>query len=65
MRGGARPGAGRPVGTTRAATKEPTTAVTLRLTEAQRLRFLEIGGTRWLRNYLSEPEGEPGAVLSV
>ena len=41
---------GRPVGTT----KEPTKTVIIRLTEPHRIKFKELGGTRWLRRFLDE-----------
>jgi hypothetical protein len=47
MKGGKREGAGRPKA-------EPTTPVMLRLTEAQRLKFLELGGSRWAKRLLDE-----------
>ena len=50
MKGGTRPGAGRPVGTT----KEPTKPVLIRLTEPHRVKFKELGGARWLRRLLDE-----------
>lgn len=47
MKGGKREGAGRPKA-------EPTTPVMLRLNEAQRLKFLELGGARWAKRLLDE-----------
>lgn len=44
-KGGKREGAGRPKA-------EPTTPVMIRLTEAQRLKFLELGGARWMKRLI-------------
>jgi hypothetical protein len=47
MRGGKRAGAGRP--------KSPETKpAMLRLTEAQRLKYLELGGSRWVKRLIDE-----------
>ena len=55
MKGGKREGAGRPVGSTKPETKP----VAVRLTEAHRAKFAELGGIRWLRRLLDEACGPP------
>jgi len=50
MKGGTRTGAGRPVGST----KEPTKPVLIRLTEPHRVKFKELGGSRWVRRLIDE-----------
>ena len=47
MKGGARPGAGRPKA-------EPTRPVSIRLTAAQHAAYIERGGARWIKRLLSE-----------
>ena len=49
-RGGKRPGAGRP-------TAPPTKPIMLRLTEPQRLKYLELGGARWIKRLIDEHRG--------
>lgn len=46
-KGGTREGAGRPYA-------EPTKPAQIRLTERQRLRFLELGGARWVKRLIDE-----------
>ena len=46
-KGGKREGAGRPKA-------EPTKPVMTRLTDAQRLKFLELGGARWAKRLIDE-----------
>mgnify|MGYP000036944194 FL=1 len=50
MKGGARPGAGRPVGTA----KPETAPVAIRLTAAHRAKLKELGGVIWLRRMLDK-----------
>ena len=47
MRGGARPGAGRPAA-------EPTTRVVVRLTEERLAAYNDLGGPVWLQRVLGE-----------
>ena len=47
MKGGTRPGAGRPKA-------EPTRPVSIRLTAAQHAAYIERGGARWLKRLLNE-----------
>jgi hypothetical protein len=41
---------GRPIGST----KEPTTTVLIRLTAPRRIRFKELGGSRWVNRLIDE-----------
>jgi hypothetical protein len=41
---------GRPIGST----KEPTTIVLIRLTAQRRIRFKELGGSRWVNRLIDE-----------
>ena len=47
MKGGPRPGSGRPKA-------EPTQPVSIRLTQAQHAAYIERGGARWIKRLLSE-----------
>ena len=47
MKGGAREGAGRPHA-------EPTKPAQIRLTERQRVKYLELGGARWVKRLIDE-----------
>ena len=47
MKGGHRPGAGRPKA-------EPTRPVSIRLTEAQHAAYIERGGARWIKRLLTD-----------
>ena len=51
IKGGKREGAGRP------ALAQPTKPVMLRLTETQRLKYLELGGARWVKRLIEEAKG--------
>lgn len=47
MKGGKRPGAGRPPA-------QPTKPAMIRLTEPQRVKYLELGGARWVKRLINE-----------
>ena len=49
MKGGKREGAGRPP-----ATDKATLLITIKATRAQKAKFLELGGSRWVKRMLSE-----------
>lgn len=55
MKGGTRPGAGRPKA-------EPTRPVSIRLTAAQHAAYIERGGARWVKRLLSETTKLPKAA---
>lgn len=47
MKGGTRTGAGRPKA-------EPTKPALIRLTESQRIKYLELGGAKWVKRLIDE-----------
>lgn len=55
MKGGKRPGAGRPVSTSPA----PTIQTAIRLSPAHLKTFKELGGVRWIRRLLDEAKVKP------
>lgn len=56
MKGGKREGAGRP-----AAADKATKLATMKLTPAQHARFLELGGSRWVKRLLAEAQAQKPA----
>ena len=53
MKGGKREGAGRPPSADKA-----TLLITIKATPAQKAKFLELGGSRWVKRLLNEAEAK-------
>jgi hypothetical protein len=54
MKGGKREGAGRPLGSTKPEAKPRA----IRLTDAEYVKYVELGGARWVKRLLSEAVDE-------
>lgn len=57
MKGGTRPGAGR-----KPAADQATKLATMKLTPSQHAKFLELGGSRWVKRLIDAALGKPAAV---
>lgn len=57
MKGGKQPGAGRPP------SSDPAVKLaTIKMTHGQHAKFLELGGSRWVKRLIDAVHGKPAAV---